>query len=367
VPRTRAHQPKQIVYLLGAGATQAEVEYLGARPVNLMMRDSARLGEGVSTAVLQRAGPRWRPVPAGQDLDIEKLISLLGASGVNRLVTVAEQMRRGYFDEILRRLRRAGIIERPQLAKALFEMHKRAAFRRTVETLSGVITTNHDGLLQVASQQVFGQVALGFPFLSDGFSPATAGSVPFVLQLHGSFTWRLAVPPRASPLHRGSRYSPDTLWIPPSILKESKNYPFNKVLAMAYELLARRCDVLRVVGASLTQNDWNILSLIFNAQRHKELARGTAFKIEVIASQRGGERIAKESAYLKNITPIGYLTEGSFADYKDYQEKDPPASSDLTNPFAYWLKEKIRYHRSRGELGDAPLSETMARVAGEAP
>ena len=38
--------PKQIVYLWGAGATQAEIDYLGAHTVNLLMRDSDERGEG---------------------------------------------------------------------------------------------------------------------------------------------------------------------------------------------------------------------------------------------------------------------------------------------------------------------------------
>ena|SRR5712691_534955 len=69
---------KRIVYLVGAGATQAEVEELGATRLNLLMHDSERLGgEGVSAGVLKRAGAEAVPFLADQGLDIEKLISLL--------------------------------------------------------------------------------------------------------------------------------------------------------------------------------------------------------------------------------------------------------------------------------------------------
>ena len=137
------------------------------------------------------------------------------------------------------------------------------------------------------------------------------------------------------------------MWIPPTTLKESKHYPFNKLAALAYELLAERCDVLRVVGASLTQNDWNVLSLIFNAQRHREFVKGNPFKIELIMPHKFGERIASECAYLRHLTPIGFLTDGEFADYKD---QDITPESDMANPFGYWLNEKSEFHRTRGDF-----------------
>src|SRR5713226_1593415 len=106
------------------------------------------------------------------------------------------------------------------------------------------------GLLQIASQQVHGSVDLGFPFSSGDFTPATSTDVPPILQLHGSFTWQFGVPPKAVRLRTHSRYPAETIWIPPSILKESRIYPFNKLVGLSYELLAKHCDVLRVVGSS---------------------------------------------------------------------------------------------------------------------
>jgi len=356
--------PKHIVYLFGAGATQAEVDYLGAQVVNLLMHDSDRLGDGVSTRILRRFARNWQSfLGEEQDIDIEKLISLLAASGVDKLANLAEKMRRHYFEEIQESLVRAKIVARPQLATGLLEMHTDRRFKSEVETLCGIMTTNHDGLLQIASQNVFGAVNLGFAFSSKEFVPANSRAVPPVLQLHGSFTWRFALPLDVDTLRSTATYSPKTLWIPPSILKESKTYPFNKLTALAYELLTKQCDVLRVVGASLTQNDWNVLSLVFNAQRHRELVKGSAFKVELIMPHKTGEDIQEECSYLKNTTPVGYLTEGEFADYK---EGLPPPESQLTNVFAYWLKEKIQYHRRRGDFSRSALTPMMAAIAGEA-
>jgi hypothetical protein len=259
------------------------------------------------------------------------------------------------------------VVKRPQLATAVLEMHVNHRFREEVETLSGIITTNHDGLLQTSCQEVFHEVNLGFPFVSQDITPAVSARTPPVLQVHGSFTWRFAVPIEVTKLRRDLAYSPDTIWIPPTILKESKNYPFNKVAGLAYELLAGQCDVLRVVGCSLTQNDWNVLSLIFNAQRHRELEAGSPFRVELIMQHRSGEWIKKECSYLKSVAPIGYLTEGQFAAYKDDVTEDEAALRDpaMRNPLWFWLKEKINYHRKRDEFGPGALSGMMAKIAGD--
>lgn len=354
-------RPKQVVYLWGAGATHAEAQHLGAT-ISLLMGDKGEFGDGIATRILRRVGSSgMSSFGTGESVDIEKLISLLAASGVDEHSRLADEMRRAYFTELKESLAKAGVLDKPRLAVQLLNMHMNRKFREEVEALSGIITTNHDGLLQVASQNVFGKVNLGFKFSSLAFTEAISNSVPPILQLHGSFTWRFGIPIKVSKLREGSKFT-DTVWIPPTILKEAKNYPFNKLSGLAYELLAKHCNVLRVVGASLTQNDWNILSLIFHAQQHIEFTNGTAFLIELIMPQDNGEKISKECAYIKNLTPIGYLTEGHFADYKD-REIEP--ESDMANPFAYWLSEKTEYHQSRNELGADGVGETTVQPVGE--
>jgi len=235
-----------------------------------------------------------------------------------------------------------------------------------VESLSAIITTNHDGLLQVASEKVLKAVNVGFPFESENLTPANSKPLPPILQLHGSLTWRFGVPPRVSRLEAMSGYSHDTMWIPPTIQKESKNYPFNKLNALAYEALSERCDVLRVVGSSLTQNDWNILSLLFNAQRHRDHVRKASFRIELIMSQKGGISIQNSCSYLENVLIIGSLSDGHFAEFKKFEDPndpDPPPDSDWANPFFFWLREKINFHLSEGHFGAEPIGSTMKDVA----
>lgn len=364
MPRDREIEPKQVVYLIGAGATQAEIDHRGAQPVNLLMRDNDWAGEGLSTRILQRSGAAARPfIVENRGGDIEKLISLLSGSAVARYTDLAEKIRRVYFDEIRKSLHAARVIDMPELAVALLGMHRNATFRRDVEVLTGILTTNHDGLLQIAAQETYGALNLGFVFSSDDFTPTMSNAVPPLLQLHGSFSWRFGVPIEAARLRAGSRYSPDTVWLPPTVLKESKNYPFNRLAALSYSLLVDRCDVLRVVGASLTQNDWNILSLVFNAQRHREAMGQTAFRVELIMPPGNCRSIQEECSYLNGLTPISYLTEGRFEAYK---EDSWAENSLLTNVFAYWLKEKLTYHYRRNEFGSRELRGAMATVSGEA-
>lgn len=357
--------PKKVVYLWGAGATQAEINYLGAHSVNLLMRDNEELGEGIATRILRRLPKKWRTsFNADQGLDIEKLISLLVAGNVDRYSKLADTIRRLYFEDICESLTTAEILRNPQLAVGLLSMHANDDFKR-LEVLSGIITTNHDGLLQLASQRVFSEVNLGIPFISDDLGQATPANNCLLLHLHGSFTWTFHLPMKVALLSPGQEYSRDTVWIPPTILKESKSYPFNKLAGMAYELLSKHCDVLRVVGSALTQNDWNVLSMIFNAQRHSELTKGVPFRVELIMPHPAGQAITRDCSYLEGLTPIGFLTEGDFAGYKE--EDQAALTAEMKNPLAYWMKETIQFHTKRGDFGSGVLNESIARISGEIP
>src|SRR5216684_5154942 len=290
-----ATSPKRVVYLWGAGATQAEISYLGAHAVNLLMLDND-LGEGIAKRIIAQLSARWRSsFSADKGMDIEKLISLLDASNVAAYSKLAGTIRRLYFEDIRDSLARAKVLRNPQLAVGLLTMHNNVDFMQH-ETLSGIITTNHDGLLQLAAQTVHSQLNLGIPFRSTEFTSSTSGGNPNppLLHLHGSFTWSFGLPVSVSALSDTSRYSSKTVWIPPTTLKETKIYPFNKLAGQAYELLSRNCDVLRVVGSALTQNDWNILTMIFNAQRHNEITRGIAFRVELIIPHAVGQRLVKD-------------------------------------------------------------------------
>jgi hypothetical protein len=121
---------------------------------------------------------------------------------------------------------------------------------------------------------------------------------------------------------------------------------------------------LRIVGSALTQNDWNVVSMIFNAQRHRALTNGVPFRVELIMHQKAGVAITRDCSYLNDLTPIGYLTEGDFAAYKDEGGDESPVP-EMENPFFYWLKQKIQFHSSQGVFGGQPLEPALRQITGD--
>jgi len=94
--------PKKVVYLIGAGATHAEVVYQGGRKINLLMRDSDEYGEGVCSRILKKADIRKRlKIKNENEIDIEKLISLLGSSSNSKYQRIAHILRESYYEDIL--------------------------------------------------------------------------------------------------------------------------------------------------------------------------------------------------------------------------------------------------------------------------
>src|SRR5205807_540812 len=116
--------------------------------------------------------------------------------------------------------------------------------------------------------------------------------------------------------------------------------------------------------SAMTQNDWNILSLVFNAQRHNIFLGEKPFKIELIMPQKDAMATEKSSAYLMNIIPMASIKDGDFSSYEEWTDDYPPSNMDEGNPFFYWLNQKLNFHQSRGEFGANPLVGIMAKVAG---
>ncbi|MDP3297463.1 MAG: hypothetical protein Q8N09_07735 [Thermodesulfovibrionia bacterium] len=352
--------PKQVVYLFGAGSTQAEADHKGGEQVNLLMKDSKRLGRGISTRILEQAG-----IDRNYDIkgaDIEKLISLFSASTIEEYNASAEDLRKRYYNEIVDTLSKVRILEKPELAIGLLDMHNNIAFKN-IETLTGIITLNHDNLFQVASQEVHGGVNLGFKFDSIYFKYDECCTAPVIIQLHGAFNWKNSPPIEVLKLSaRKKENVKNILWIPPSILKEAKDYPYNKLTGLAYELLTKKCNILRIIGCSLSQNDWDLISLIFSAQSYQyQYNEKSCFRIELIIDQATGENIKEDYSYLRNLFPIGYLTDGKrLADFKDKER----ITSEMNNPFKFWLKTKVQYHLDRKEFDFTKMNESLKKIIG---
>lgn len=352
IKNRKANSPKQIVYLIGAGATQAEADHRGGGRVDLLMKD-------LSPKILQRANTD-RTLTLKEEPDIEKLISLLTTTGIEEYRNEAEKLREAYYEVILENLSKVGILDKPELAIGLFEMHSNTLFK-SIEILSGIISLNHDNLFQVAARKVHDCINLGFSFDESVFRRGSIKKVPRIIQLHGSFNWLNSLPIKVVELDPLNKYDKDMLWIPPSIIKESNDYPYNKLMGLAYELLLRKCDILRIIGCSLSQNDWNIISLLFNAQYKQFFHKKVCFKIQLIMPPEYCKEITEEISYLRNIMPIQHLTDGKFADYK----KDKADwVSEMNNPFKYWIKTKTKYHINKKEFAIKNIGKTLEKIIG---
>lgn len=354
---------KNIVYIVGAGATQAEAAHAGHH-VNLLMKNSD-LGVGISERILDKASMGKKLIrkilSIEEETDIEKLITLLSATGTVKNIEYAEILKKNYYQEIIGSINDVGILYNPELAIALLQMHTNKKFSG-IENLVTIISLNHDNLFQEASQTVHSCINLGFDFFSTEFKPCDNIRAPYLIQLHGSFSWRRQKQIQVVKIKPESQYDPSMTWIPPSILKETKDYPFNKLTGLAYELLVD-CDILRIVGCSLSQNDWNLLSLIFNAQNAQYIESKVCFKIELIMDIDNFDYFKKEISYLRNVIPISQLDDGDFSGYK-IKKGERVRPSELDNPFEFWLKTKVNFHISEGQFDRGSIENPLKQIIG---
>jgi hypothetical protein len=168
--------------------------------------------------------------------------------------------------------------------------------------------------------------------------------------LHGSFNWKRG--PHSiiiDEVQAQNVEQAEMLWIPPSVEKELDSYPFNLLWGNAFEMLD--CDILRIIGCNLSQNDWGLISLLFNSQ----LRSGGDYRIELIRSHEGGVETREKHGFLKNVFALGELE--NCADFVE----NPPK-----NVYYSWLRSKLAVHTSRGiqfdELGLPHIEQIMGEI-----
>jgi hypothetical protein len=348
--------PKRVVYLIGAGATQAEIANKGSVE-NILM-------QGVSQRITIKAKEKkelnldWLPPVKEQDpikLDLEQLVSLLITNGnsIKKYLQAANSLKQLYRDDIIAILKRTNVLDSPDLALNLLGLHNDSKFKE-VETLAGIINLNHDNLFEVASQKIYDGINIEFNFLEDGFKKNT--NAPLILKLHGSFNWKSSWPIQLIDLHSYTDTDDDDyIWLPPTTVKEAKEFPYSKLIGKAYELLMD-CDILRVVGCSLNQNDWNIINLVFSTQYLKFVHTSNYYDIQLILNPKEAEGIRERYSYLGKIHTISELSdldddEGKNPYFKAHEDGMVDFSNtNLGNYFKFWLDKKTEYHRKLNEV-----------------
>jgi hypothetical protein len=345
---SRPKLPRRVVYLLGAGATQGSVGFSGGT-ANLLMAGLipdllVELRALIASATEEKKLlSTFINEVVSEETDFEQLTTFLedAPSAAHRRLAV--QFKEVFFKVLQSKLdATASALGSPRshLYAALVDMHQVVG---NDEQLSGFLTLNYDGFLEHAIETHLGRSVDYGVFVE---RPDLGLSRPIrVLKLHGSFSWVDSWPMKLSTVDTAAR------WIPPGIRKAKGDYPFNTIWGLARELLD--CDVVRIVGCRLDENDWDLISLLFTTMHaHGD---GHTYELEVIGRPSSAREIQRRFPYLqakslleiKDIgeTIIAELLGGAPARYETLdgdQRKivEQSAESKIRNPFEYWLVQK---------------------------
>ena len=322
--RMPGDKPSNIVYLFGAGATHAELQNIA--PV--LAEKQGLLVSDVSSRVIEKA--RLEP---GYIKNVDMVSGTSGSLNIELLISLIENSKIHGWEQKAHRLKDLvrkdieGILTKERtrrfyLHKALFELHQQLAVQDK-EQLTGLISLNYDNVLDTAYKEYYGRARYCFEVDID---QAVIAAIP-LLKLHGSFGWK-------SQIIRGRRRTIEI--IPLGSTKTYIHPPYGCIWNQALETLSA-CDTLRVIGCSLSQNDFHLIDLLFKAH----LERGKAFEIEIIDGDDAGDRIRRTYGFfpdIKSLTKIrGILV----------PERTP------ANPFKAWLR-----YRSVAMLGGQEISQT---------
>ena len=334
---------KKIVYLMGAGATQGAAKFHGFEK-SLLMDDDLLTEISEILYNKQEKDLSWVINQLLTGANLERLVSLYEYSGTSKHMKIAKALRNAFKSSLEKRIAEIEQQFIPELFVALLDMHR---VKGIDEELVAIFTTNYEDLLERSISKIHGSVNYLIQIKSVGKTPTSTASPPFpILKMHGSFNWRNDYP---ISLITQQGESEDSLWIPPGVVKRKEAYPFNILWGKAKELL--ECNILRVIGSSLSLNDWDLIALIATAQGMDDGSNET-LKIEFINSIEAKDEIDKSHHYL-DIVGMDEIPE--IKDYvkKTYYPLDEPIDDDK-------LQEAVK-----GVLSKGNIFELWLRAKGE--
>jgi hypothetical protein len=341
-------ETKRIAYLLGAGASEGILKYAEAEKSILMNS----ITEDISNRIANDTKGEFTIVrdELQNDLvagaNIEHLITLYEISGYPPHNEIARELKRLFREEIQKRIAELGASFSPKLLLALIDMH---SIKDVHEDLVLILTTNYEDLIERAMQKI--NKGINYVVSVDCQHPDYCIKEDLVplLKLHGSFNWKNGHP---ITVKEGVEKTEDTIWIPPGVTKKRDSYPFNLIWGRAKELL--NCDILRIIGSSLTQTDWELVSLIHSTQRLRTDG-SPPYTVEFIGLPNACERIKQDYPYLYPKTYVDmdefkkfavgtYMPEylGRLEPPEEYKLKEVAKKIDDSkmNVFEHWLRTK---------------------------
>lgn len=326
---------KKVVYLFGAGATQAVLK-------------SNNPTDGLLTKDIQE---KIENKYKSRGLTKKIWNELISVSDIEHLISVLETQHQNQASEKIRKYYRESIIEiaepisknppQKNLYSVLIDYYN---IENLDEELVCFITLNYEDILERTIISLFNR-QIDYSLYSNSIK--LLPDAIKVLKLHGSFNWQNTRP--VSIKNMTIKNSPNSLWIPPGVEKRKDNYPFNILWGQATEYLMQ-CDILRVVGCSLSRNDWGLIPILYTVQKFNVSKINT--EIEIIDYPSTAQNIIDNYKYMK-FTSITDIPE--FLEF--HKKKLPFASSialteeinakfndrDKSNPFYEWLDAKIDY------------------------
>ncbi len=333
--------PQKVVYLLGAGATQAEVN-LKDNTILILM-DNIR--EGILKKIVKNKIKGLSEVKnelAREGTDVEHLITLYESTGIYKHDVISKKLKELFMQEIQEKIKKLGSDYTPRLLPALIDMYEISALD---EELLGIITLNYEDLLERAMQRVKGSVDYSIKIENNHSYFKIVRQTAPLLKLHGSFNWKNEFPVALVDEYK-IKHPEDVLWIPPGVEKKREKYPFNILWGRAREILD--CDILRIIGCSLSRNDWQLISLLYITQQLTTNKK--EYIIELIDYSDVGREISQNYPYLSfriisDIIEVRNYLIKSFATAPKGEDKLSLAIEELltnrrNNVFDIWLKAK---------------------------
>ncbi len=309
----------KIVYLFGAGATHAEIVNLNPKRSisEIFLKNYGLLIEHISERVIEKAQSNSKYLrnikmvssPEGS-LNIELLISLIENNRIPNSERKTNYLKNLVEKDILERLT-DNRLRRFYLHKALLELHLKIEDK---EKLLGIISLNYDHVLDDAYKTIYNSKGLNYCFSSEKCKDTP------LLKLHGSFNWK------SIKIHGRKR---TVQIIPLGINKNYLQLPYSFIWSRALEILTD-CDILRIIGCSLNQNDLDLIDLLFKAHFEKR----KSFEIQIIDFQNVGESIKNNYGFFPEIVKPKDIEGALIAEELIYDH------SRGGNPFKIWLKAK---------------------------
>ncbi|MEK6780993.1 MAG: hypothetical protein AABY93_04775 [Bacteroidota bacterium] len=332
---------KRIIYLFGSGATHATINAIDLTK-NLLTSDIRDKIREKEFSIKDKEIPTdvWNELMDAK-VDIEHLISILET---NYHYHSAQIIRKQYHEAILNLSKEviANINKpkfKPNLYSILFDLHK---VKKLKEQVTSIFTLNYEDLLE-KSLKAHLDIEADY-LIASKKSSRLSTKIP-VLKLHGSFNWLNIRPILVGNAHKIKES--EALWIPPGVDKKRENYPFNFLWGRAFSFLTE-CDILRVIGCSLSRNDWGLIPMIYTAMRLTKVK--PSFEIEIIDFFDKGKKIKESYPYLniKNIIEIpefekyirDYFTIDESLPIPSYAKDYISSENTKLNIFELWLKSK---------------------------